>query len=322
MNSSFPFKRVIGSRLVKPHISLVELIGNTPLVKLRKIPPGGVHIYVKLEYMNPTGSHKDRIALYMIREAERKGLLKQGGTVVEASSGNTAISIAWLASQLGYNAVIVVEEGTSPAKVSVIKALGAEVIFAPKVPLDHPEHPVKVAKRLADERGGVFLNQFENEANVKAHYETTAAELYSQLGNELDFFVMGIGTAGTIAGVAQFFKERGMKTRIAGIVPKGSPVATGRPTLGEPIEGLATGTISPIYREYSGLIDLLMEVDYRRAYEMMLKLAREEGVLGGLSTGANIAGALEVAEENGSRVIATLAPDSMFRYTHLLVDRP
>ncbi|MEM1509615.1 MAG: cysteine synthase family protein [Thermofilaceae archaeon] len=300
--------------------SLVELIGNTPLVKLQKIPPGKAHIYVKLEYMNPTGSHKDRIALYMIREAERKGLLKQGGTIVEASSGNTAISVAWLASQLGYNAIIVVEEGISPAKVSIIKALGAKVVFAPRVPLDHPEHSVKVAKRLAAEWGCVFLNQFENEANVKAHYETTAAELYSQLGGEPDAFVMGIGTAGTIAGVAQFFREKGMRTKIVGVVPKGSPIVTGCPTLGEPIEGLATSTVSFIYEKYSGLIDLLVEVDYRKAYETMLRLAKEEGVLGGLSTGANVVGALKVAEETGSKVIATLAPDSMFRYAHLLID--
>ncbi len=297
---------------------MVELIGNTPLVRLRRIPPPGAQIYVKLEYMNPTGSHKDRIALYMVREAERRGLLRPGGVVVEASSGNTAISVAWLASQLGYKAVIVVEEGASPAKVSVIKALGAEVVFAPRVPFDHPEHPVRVAERLAEERGGVFLNQFENEANARAHCETTAAELYSQLGGWPDVFVMGIGTAGTIAGVSKFFKERGAKTRIVGVVPRGSPIATGRPTLGEAIEGLATSTVSPIYERYSGLIDALVEVDYRRAYETMLRLAKEEGVLGGLSTGANVAAALEVAGESGSGVAATLAPDSMFRYTHLL----
>lgn len=297
---------------------MVELIGNTPLVRLRRIPPPGAQIYVKLEYMNPTGSHKDRIALYMVRDAERRGLLRPGGTVVEASSGNTAISVAWLASQLGYKAVIVVEEGTSPAKVSVIKALGAEVVFAPRVPFDHPEHPVKVARRLAEERGGVFLNQFENEANVRAHYETTAAELYSQLGGWPDAFVMGIGTAGTIAGISKFFRERGARARIVGVVPRGSPVATGRPTLGEPIEGLATSTVSPIYEKYSELIDTLVEVDYQRAREMMLRLAKEEGVLGGLSTGANVAAALEVAGEIGSGVVATLAPDSMFRYTHLL----
>ncbi|MEM1517054.1 MAG: pyridoxal-phosphate dependent enzyme, partial [Thermofilum sp.] len=161
-------------------MSITDLIGRTPVVRLRRVAREGAPTYVKLEYMNPTGSHKDRMAFYMIREAERRGLLKPGGVVVEASSGNTAISVAWLASQLGYRAVIVVEEGTSPAKVAVIRALGAEVVTAPRVPRDHPEHMINVARRVAEELGGVFLNQHENEANVMAHYETTGPEIYQQ----------------------------------------------------------------------------------------------------------------------------------------------
>ena len=273
---------------------------------------------MKLEYLNPTGSHKDRIALYMIREAERKGSLRPGGLVVEASSGNTAVSVAWLASQLGYRALIVVEEGTSPAKVALIRALGAEVVFAPRVPWSHPDHMVKLAERLAAERGGVFLNQYENEANVKAHYETTAPEIYAELGDGVGAFVMGIGTGGTIAGVAKFLRERGVPARIVGVVPKGSPVATGGQTLGEPIEGLATSTVPGIYVRYSSLIDEVVEVGYEEARETMLRLAREEGVLGGLSTGANVAVALKVAERLDKGVVVTLAPDSIFRYTHLL----
>jgi len=296
---------------------VVGLIGCTPLVRLRKLARGAP-VYVKLEYLNPTGSHKDRIALYMIKEAERAGLLKPGGLVVEASSGNTAISVAWLASQLGYKALIVVEEGTSPAKVALIKALGAEVVFALKVPWGHPDHMVKLAERLAAEWGGVFLNQFENEANVRAHYETTAAEIYEELGSGIGAFVMGIGTGGTVAGVAKFLKERGVPARIVGVVPRGSPVATGRQMLGEPIEGLATSTVSGIYSRYSSLIDEVVEVGYEEARETMLRLAREEGVLGGLSTGANVAVALKVAERLEKGAVVTLAPDSVFRYTHLL----
>jgi cysteine synthase len=296
---------------------VVGLIGRTPLVRLRRIARGAP-VYVKLEYLNPTGSHKDRIALYMIREAERKGSLRPGGLVVEASSGNTAVSVAWLASQLGYRALIVVEEGTSPAKVALIRALGAEVVFAPRVPWSHPDHMVKLAERLAAERGGVFLNQYENEANVKAHYETTAPEIYAELGGGVGAFVMGIGTGGTIAGVAKFLRERGVPARIVGVVPKGSPVATGGQTLGEPIEGLATSTVPGIYVRYSSLIDEVVEVGYEEARETMLRLAREEGVLGGLSTGANVAVALKVAERLDKGVVVTLAPDSIFRYTHLL----
>lgn len=301
----------------KAEEGVVGLIGCTPLVKLRKVA-SGAPVFVKLEYMNPTGSHKDRIALYMIREAEQRGLLRPGGLVVEASSGNTAISVAWLASQLGYRALIVVEEGVSPAKVALIRALGAEIVFAPRVPRGHPDHAVNLAERLAAERGGVFLNQFENEANVKAHYETTGPEIYRELGDSIGAFVMGIGTGGTIAGVAKFLRERRVPARIIGVVPKGSPIATGQQTLGEPIEGLATSTVSSIYTRYASLVDEVVEVGYEEARETMLKLAREEGVLGGLSTGANVAVALRVAEHLERGVVATLAPDSIFRYTHLL----
>ncbi|MEM1522935.1 MAG: cysteine synthase family protein [Thermofilaceae archaeon] len=298
---------------------VIDLIGRTPMVRLLKLT--SAEVYVKLEYLNPTGSHKDRIASYMIREAERRGLLKPGGTVVEASSGNTAISVAWLASQLGYKAVIVVEEDASPAKVAVIKALGARVVFARRVPWGHPDHPVNVAKRLAEELGGVYLNQFENEANVLAHYETTAPEIYSELGDRIGAFVMGIGTGGTIAGVAKYLRERGSHSRIIGVVPKGSPIETRQPTLGEPIEGLATSSISGIFERYSSLIDEIVTVSYEEAREMMLRLAREEGILGGLSTGANTAAALKVEDRVGGAIV-TLAPDSLFRYTHLLQPEP
>lgn len=299
-------------------MNITGLIGKTPVVRLRKVAQEGAAVYVKLEYLNPTGSHKDRMALYMIREAERRGQLRAGGVLVEASSGNTAISVAWLASQLGYRAVIVVEEGTSPAKVAIIRALGAEVVTAPRVPRDHPEHMINVARRIAEELGGVFLNQYENEANVLAHYETTGPEIYLQVGREISAFVMGIGTGGTIAGVAKYLKERALAVKVVGVVPKGSPIATGKATVGEPIEGLATSSFPGIYQRHSDLIDEVVEVSYRDAYEMMLRLAREEGVLGGLSTGANVSVAVKVAKELQCGAVVTLAPDSLFRYTHLL----
>ncbi len=193
--------------------SLLSLIGNTPMVELRRlVKPGWARVLVKLEYMNPTGSHKDRIALYMIRKAEREGLLKPGGLVVEASSGNTAISIAWVARLLGYKACVVVDERVAPAKVALIRALGAEVVFAPPVDPSHPKYYRNLARRIAEERGGVYLNQFENEANVQAHYETTAKEIWEQTGGKIDAFVMGVGTGGTITGVGKFFK--GEKARL------------------------------------------------------------------------------------------------------------
>jgi len=298
--------------------SVEDLIGNTPLVRLRRIEPlSGGEVYVKLEYLNPTGSHKDRIALYMIRDAVERGLLEPGGTVVEASSGNTAISVAWLAGRLGYRAVIVLEEGTSPAKVAVIKALGAEVIFAPKVPRDHPDHMINVARRVAHERGGVFLAQYSNEANVRAHFETTGPEIYRALGDRVGCFVMGVGTGGTIVGVSKYLKSViGPRVKAVAVVPKGSPVAGGRGR-GEEIEGLAVSTVPDILSRNRDLVDAVIEVSLREAVEWMLRLAREEGILGGVSTGANIAGVLRVAGECDGAIV-TLAPDSMFRYASLL----
>ena len=302
-------------------MKILSLIGSTPLVKLTKLwRREGVDVYVKLEYMNPTGSHKDRIALYMLRDASRRGLLRPGGVVVEASSGNTAISVAWLASLMGYKPIIVMEEGVSPVKVAVVKALGAEVIFAPRVPPGHPEHAENVARRIAEERGGVFLDQCSNEANVKAHYETTAREIYSELGSKVRTFVMGIGTGGTLVGVARFFKDRGLRVRIVGVVPRGSPIATGRPTMGERIEGLAATMVPEIYTRYSGLVDEIVEVGFEEAWRTALRLAREEGILGGPSTGANVAVALREAEALEEGAVVTIAPDSIFRYAHLLAE--
>lgn len=292
---------------------ILRLVGNTPVVKLE--PKEDVNLYVKLEYMNPTGSHKDRIALYMIRDAEEKGLLKPGGTVVEASSGNTAISVAWVCSLLGYKAVIFVEEEASEAKVKLIKLLGAEVIRVPELPPSHPDNILKRARRCAEEHGYLFLNQFGNEANVKAHYETTGPELYRQLNGEVDVFVMGIGTGGTIAGVGKYLREKlGGKVRIVGVVPQGSPIVRGEGSVGQPIEGLSTVSISDIVKRYRHIIDEIVEVDLDTAVKTAVEYARREGILGGMSTGACLHVALQEAEKLDKGNVATLAPDSILRY--------
>ena len=292
---------------------VLRLVGNTPVVKLE--PKEGVNLYVKLEYMNPTGSHKDRIALYMIRDAEERGLLKPGGTVVEASSGNTAISVAWVCSLLGYKAVIFVEEEASEAKVKLIKLLGAEVIRVPELPPSHPDNILKRARRYAEEHGYLFLNQFGNEANVKAHYETTGPELYRQLNGEVDVFVMGIGTGGTIAGVGKYLREKlGDKVRIVGVVPQGSPIIRGEGSVGQPIEGLSTVSISDIVKRYRHIIDEIVEVDLDTAVKTAVEYARREGILGGMSTGACLHVALREAEKLDKGDVATLAPDSILRY--------
>lgn len=294
---------------------ILSLIGGTPIVELKKLRRDGMaRVLVKLEYMNPTGSHKDRIAIYMIREAERQGKLKPGGVIVEASSGNTALSVAWVASRLGYKAILVVEEGVSPVKIGLIKALGAEVV---EVSGGYRE-TLETAREIAYREGGVFLNQYDNEANVKAHYETTAREIYMQTGGYLDAFVMGIGTCGTISGVAMYLKERLSNVKIVGVVPRGAAILDGTGSVGERIEGLSHNGIPGIYERYRRLIDRVESVGFEEALKYMRDAIRFEGIMGGLSTGANLCIALKIAEELGEGIIVTLAPDSAMRYSHLL----
>jgi cysteine synthase A len=291
------------------------LIGNTPIVRLRRIVcESSADVYVKLEYLNPTGSHKDRIAYYMIRDAEGRGLIRPGDVIVEASSGNTAISVAWIGGLRGYRVKIFVEEGVSEAKLSLIRALGAEIV---KVPLEQGNY-ADVARRYAEEHGYLFLNQYGNEANVRAHYETTGPELLRQLDGRIDAFIMGIGTCGTIAGVGRFLRERlGGRARIIGVIPMGSRIIHkhGKP---DKIEGLASDLVPEIWSRYRHIVDEIMEVSYDGVIQTMKKLIRYEGILGGPSTGANIHAALKVAESLGEGVVATIAPDTVLKYPHLL----
>ncbi|HDD34117.1 MAG TPA: cysteine synthase family protein [Thermofilaceae archaeon] len=289
---------------------VLGLVGKTPMVRVLESESG--KLLVKLEYLNPTGSHKDRVAVYMIRSAVEEGLLKPGGLVVEASSGNTGISVAWVAGLLGYRACIVVEEEASEAKLEVLKALGAEVIRAPLVPLSHPDHPRNVARRIAEERGGVYLNQFENDANWRAHYETTGPEIWEQCGGLIDAFVMGVGTGGTLTGVGRYLKER-RDVRVVAVVPKGSPLAGGE--RGDYIEGLAS-TTTPSLLDLK-VVDEIIEVSLEDALRHMVLLARKHGILAGPSSGANYCASLRVLKEYGGSVV-TLAADSIFRYSDLL----
>jgi cysteine synthase A len=290
--------------------SVLDLIGSTPIVELRRLrPSSNVRIFIKLEFLNPTGSHKDRIALYMIRDAIQRYNLKPGDIVVEASSGNTAISVAFVARQYGLKPVIVVPKGTSRAKVTMLKLLGAEVLEGDYNPSSE-NYYMKLAERIAKERGGVFLNQYANPANMQAHYETTAREIWESLNGEIDAFVIGVGTGGTLTGVGKFLKERKKDVLIVAVTPKGSPLAGG--AIGEKIEGLAHTWIPQLLDRT--IIDKVIEVSYTEAMEMVIRLAREEGLLVGISTGANVVGALKVAEEIRRGNIVTIACDSAFRY--------
>ncbi|ABL78792.1 PLP-dependent cysteine synthase family protein [Thermofilum pendens] len=286
-----------------------ELVGKTPVLEL-DVPPGKV--YVKLEYTNPTGSHKDRIAVYMLRSAVEEGVLRPGGSFVEASSGNTAVSLAWAGVLAGFKPIIFAEDTISKGKLGLLLGMGAEVHLVPRKPWGDPDHYVNAAKRFAEENGLPFLNQYGNEANWRAHYETTGPELLSQTGG-VDAFVMGIGTGGTVIGIGKYLKERVPEARVVGVVPKGSPIAGGR--LGDNIEGLASTFVPELYERHGRVVDSVEEVSLADALSSLKDLLRA-GVLAGPSTGASFHVARRLASR-GLRV-AIIAADSVLRYPDLL----
>ncbi len=294
---------------------VVKLIGSTPLLKLRGLKKRfGIqaNVYVKLEYENPTGSHKDRIAYYMIRDAVERHSLKPGDVVTEASSGNTAISVAFIAKVFGLRAIIAMPRDVSEAKVAMVKSFGAKIVPCSPDP-SSPDYCEEVAKRIAEEHGGVYLNQHGNPANVRAHYETTAPEIWRDLDGDVDAFVMGIGTGGTITGVGRYLKER-KKVLVVGVTPRGSALVGGRGE--ERIEGLSSKSVPPILDR--SLIDRVIEVSFDEAIQGV-KVLLEEGVLAGPSSGANIIAAIHVARELGKEAnVVTIAADSIFRYPSVL----
>ena len=267
-----------------------------------------------MEYTNPGGSHKDRIAYYIIRDAVERGLVGEGGYVVESSSGNTATAVAWISSRLGLRPLLILEPKVSEARETALRLLGAETMR-----VEREEEQFQRAQELAEELGGVFLNQFENEANVRAHYETTGPEVLEQMEGDLDAFVMGIGTGGTIVGVGRRLKEELGQVRVVGVVPRGSALLHGEPRHEDSIGGLSKALRPELYHRNREYVDEVVEVSQATAIEAVRRLAALEGLLVGPSTGAAVHTALKVAEElgEGSRVV-TIAADSLFRYPELL----
>ncbi|MDK6028329.1 cysteine synthase family protein [Ignisphaera sp. 4213-co] len=292
-------------------MNILRLIGNTPMVEIKNVKlDNNCKLFAKLEYFNPTGSHKDRIAVYMIRGAMKKYNLKPGDYIVEASSGNTAISVTFVAKRLGFKPVIVIPKSTSAAKIRILEMLGAEIVYGDEDP-NSPNYYIKIAEKIAMERNGVFLNQYANPDNALAHYETTAREIWEQMKGEINAFVMGVGTGGTITGVGRYLKERKRDIKIVAVTPKGSKLAGGN---GEDrIEGLLHKDVPQLLDK--SIIDYIVEVSYREALNMALYLVKEEGILAGISSGANVVGAIKISKElpQGSKIVTVIA-DSIFRY--------
>jgi cysteine synthase A len=299
-------------RLTRVANSIHELIGETPIVKLNRIvDEDSADVYLKLEFMNPGSSVKDRIALAMIEAAEEQGLLKAGDTIIEPTSGNTGIGLAMVAAAKGIKAILVMPETMSMERRNLLKAYGAELVLTPG-----PEGmggAIRKAEELSKEHGYFMPQQFKNEANPEVHRKTTGPEIVSQMGDQLDAFISGIGTGGTITGAGQVLKEAYPDIKIYAVEPSDSPVLSGGKPGPHKIQGIGAGFVPDILK--TDIYDGVITVKNEEAFEVARQAAKEEGLLGGISSGAAIKAALQVAKElgKGKKVLAII-PSNGERY--------
>jgi cystathionine beta-synthase len=304
------------------HDDILSTIGNTPLVRFRGIARDcRATMLGKIEYFNPGGSVKDRIAVAIIAEAEAKGLLKPGGTVVESTSGNTGTGLAMVAAVKGYRAILVMPDKVSREKINLLKAFGAEVVITPtSVPPDSPESYYEVAKRIVRETPGAYLaNQYHNPTNPEAHYRSTGPEIWRQTGGKIDYFVAGLGTGGTISGTARYLKEQNPKIKVIGADPVGSILReffyTKKvvPAKAYKVEGIGEDFF-PSTLDF-GLIDEVISVTDSQSLNLARRLAREEGILAGGSAGTALYAGLQVGRQaKPGEVVVVLIPDTGERY--------
>ncbi len=293
--------------------TITELIGNTPLVRLNRVSKeGSATIYAKVEYFNPGGSVKDRICLNMINEAERQGRLKPGATIVEPTSGNTGIGLALISAVRGYKLILVMPESMSMERASLLSSYGAQLVLT--AAWEGMKGSIKEAESLAAANPESFMpDQFSNPANPAMHRKTTAVEIWEAMEGQIDAFVAAVGTGGTITGCGEVFKERNPKIKVIAVEPAGSPVLSGGDPGPHRIQGIGAGFIPKVLNR--SILDGVMTVTDEEAYQTAKLLAKKEGLLVGISSGANVAAAQKVAAELGpDKNVVTILCDTGERY--------
>ena len=292
--------------------TLPELIGNTPLLRLERFAPGG-GILAKLESFNPLSSAKDRAGLYMILDAEEKGLLKPGATIVEPTSGNTGVALAYIGRQRGYKVVLTMPETMSAERRALLSALGAELVLTEGA--KGMSGAIAKARELLDTVPGAWMpDQFNNPANARAHYETTGPELWRDTDGQVDVLVAGVGSGGTITGAGRYLKEQRPDIRVVAVEPAASPVLSGGKAGPHPIQGIGAGFVPDVLD--MGVVDEVIAVTGEEAKAAARKLAQTEGVLAGISSGAaaHAAWALSQRPDMRGKTIAVVLPDTGERY--------
>jgi cysteine synthase A len=313
---------------ISPYKGVDGQVGNTPLIRLRRLSDlTGCEILGKAEFMNPGGSVKDRAAYGIITDAEQQGLLKPGATIIEGTAGNTGIGLALIGHARGYKTVIIIPDNQSPEKISLLRTLGAEVTAVPEKPYRDPANYNHIARRLAEERGWFWANQFDNTANRQAHYRSTGPEIWQQTKGQVNAFVAAVGTGGTLAGTTTYLKEQNPNVAAVCADPYGAAMwswfTNGNTDTNDGdsfAEGIGQGRVT---KNIEGMtVDKAYRIDDQTALTIVYQLLREEGLFLGLSSGINAAGAVRFAKEAGpGQTIVTILCDSGHKYQSTLYNR-
>lgn len=303
---------------LKVYSDITQVVGNTPLVRLNRIMDGSqAQVFAKLEFYNPTSSVKDRIGISMVDAAEKSGALKPGGTIVEATSGNTGIALAMVGAARGYKVVLTMPDSMSKERRALLRAFGAELVLTPAA--EGMRGAVAKAEEIGSQQGAVLVRQFENQANVEIHKTTTAEEIWRDTDGEVAALVAGIGTGGTITGVGQVLKERNPEVKVFAVEPAASPILNGGTPGGHPIQGIGANFVPAILN--TNIYDEVFDAPNEEALAFARRAAKEEGLLVGISSGAALWAANQVASraEFAGKVIVVIIPSFGERYLSTLL---